>query len=93
MHALFMKHNKLAAAQSTGKRGPCGRGNGMPWGRNRQDIFCIDFTDRRKAIISHNFVGRARDIVTFKSSDKYGGIHYLGASQLGKHIESFRKGP
>ena len=26
MHALFMKHNKLAAAQSMGKRGPCGIG-------------------------------------------------------------------
>ena len=54
MHALSMKHNKLAAAQSMGKRGPCGRGNGVPLGRNRQDIFCIDLTNRRKAIISHH---------------------------------------
>ena len=35
----------------------------------------------------------ARDIVKFKSSDKYGGIHYLGASQLRKYMESFRKFP
>ena len=56
MDALFMKHNKLAAVQSMGKMGPCGRGNGVPSGRNRQDIFCIDLTDRRKAIISHHIL-------------------------------------
>ena len=31
VHAPFIKHNKLAAAQSVGNRGPCDRGmDGVP---------------------------------------------------------------
>ena len=60
VHAPFIKHNKLVAAQSVGNRGQCERGmDDMPSGRNWQDIFCINSTDRRKAIISHQLFGRA----------------------------------